>query len=217
MRTDCTRWDAELDTIVPTIILTARDGAGNFITKVQVSENGKQLVGELDGRSLPINPGQHSFAFQAPGQPAVSVPAFIPERDKGHLIEARIGPPAKPSDNAAPRASSVRPVALYTLGAVGGVGLAGFGIFALSGTNAESDLRGQPCAATHTCTTAQTAPVERKYLLADISLGVGVVALASAAYVWLSKPASSNVQASASRLDLQLQPGGGFASYTLPY
>jgi hypothetical protein len=220
MQTDCARWDAEVDALVPSVVLTARDDKGAYLTQVSVSVDGKELLKQLDGRSSPINPGQHRFTFSAAGRPTVTLDRLIPEGDKGHRIEAMLGAPLAAASDApaAPRASW-RPVALYTLGAVGAVGLAGFGIFALSGTNAESDLRAQPCAQTRTCTTAQTDPVERKYLLADVSLAVGIVALGAATYVLFSGPsASSSATAhAASGLELQLGRERAFASFTARY
>lgn len=216
MQSDCAKWDAELEALVPTVILTARDGAGRYLADVRVSMDGHELVTKLDGRSLPVNPGGHSFRFEQAGQPVVVTSVFVPEGAKGHVVQATLGPPPAPvtPPPALERPSSLRPVAIYTLGAVGVVGLAGFGVFGLSGTNAEADLRGQPCAATHTCTTAQTEPVERKYLLADISLGIGIVALGAATYLWLSAPKSSSRSDS---LSLELLPERAFASYAVRY
>lgn len=214
MQSDCARWDAELEALVPTVILTARDGDGRYLTQVRVSVDGKELASTLDGRSLPINPGQHSFSFRVAGKPAVLTSLFVPEGAKGYVVSATLGTPTRAEARPAPQPSLVRPVALYTLGAVSAVGLAGFGIFAISGSNAEDDLRGQPCAATSTCSEAQTAPVERKYLLADISLGVGLLALGAATYLFVSGPSTPD---SAAQLRIDVQPERAFASYALRY
>jgi hypothetical protein len=214
MQSDCARWDAELEALVPTVILTARDGDGRYLTDVQVSMDGQELAKRIDGRSLPINPGGHSFSFRAFGKPPVVLSSFVPEGAKGHVVQATLGAPTPTPAPPPRRASLVRPVALYTLSAVGVVGLAGFGIFAISGSNAEDDLRGQPCATTSSCTREQTDPVERKYLLADVSLGVGVVALGAATYLWLSGPSTPE---RAARLRIDVQPERAFASYSLSY
>lgn len=219
MQTDCARWDAEVDALIPSVVLAARDDKGAYLTQVSVSVDGKELLKELDGRSSPINPGQHRFTFSSTGRTSVTVDRLVPEGAKGHRIEVVLAlPPAAASPAPAAPRRSWRPVALYTLGAVGVVGLAGFGIFALSGSNAESDLREQPCAKTRTCTTAQTDPIERKYLMADVSLAVGVVALGAATYVLLSGPSASSPAApAAAGLDLQLGPQRAFASFTAHY
>ncbi len=68
---------------------------------------------------------------------------------------------------------------------LGGLGLASVGAFAyfgLSGKAQENTLREKTGCAPF-CTPAQTDPVQTKFLIANLSLGVGIVALGAAAVV----------------------------------
>ena len=217
MQQDCARWLSEVETALPTVVLTAKDDSGRHLTAVRVTMDGTILATRLDGRSLSVNPGSHKLSFETDGMPAVPVDLFVSEGQKNQLVEVTFHAPVRDSEPPQPQEKTSR-VPAYVLGSLGLVGLAGFGIFALSGTNAEADLRDSACAQTKTCTDAQTDPVERKYLLADISLGIGLVSLGAATYWWLHANSSESKQASGkTQLTLQLGPASAYAGVSGSY
>jgi hypothetical protein len=65
------------------------------------------------------------------------------------------------------------------------------------------------CAAAPGCTHAELDDVHAKLLVADVSLGVGVAALAVATWVYLGRPRGE--PAPRVTLDLRSRPGGGMA------
>lgn len=218
MQQDCARWLAEVDAALPSIVVRARDGSGRYLTRVKVSVDGQLLVTELDGRALPLNPGKHQLLIESEGQSPLQLELFLTEGQRGEPVEVRFEPPpapALPSPAPARAESPASRLPAYALGSLGLVGLAGFAIFAVSGTNAEDDLRASTCARTKTCTDADTDPVERKYLFADISLGVGIVALGAATYLFLAP--GSEAPPAAARLDVRLGRSGGFAGVSASY
>jgi hypothetical protein len=222
MQQDCARWLAEVEAAQPSIVLRARDGAGRYLTKVRVNVDGKLLTTELDGRAVPLNPGKHQLQLETEGHTPLQLELFLAEGQRGEPVEVKFestAPPPAASPTKAPAGASGRSLApAYVLGSLGVVGLAGFAIFAVSGSNAEADLRNAPCARTKTCQPSDTDPVERKYLFADISLGVGVAALGVATYLFLSQPSEeAPAPTSAARFDLRLGPSGGFASIAADY
>jgi hypothetical protein len=76
---------------------------------------------------------------------------------------------------------------------LGGLGIAGIGTFTyfgLEGKAEENTLRGKTGCAPK-CTPTQLEPVETKFLVANVSLGVGVVALAAAVIVALLHESSA--------------------------
>ena len=77
----------------------------------------------------------------------------------------------------------VHPVA-YPLAGLGVVALGSFAVFGLQGRADAADLRAG-CGATASCTDDQVGAVRSKYLIADISLGVGIVALGAATLVYV--------------------------------
>ena len=56
---------------IPTLIVAAKDYAGNDLAGVKVTMDGAPLEGGLDGRPLSLDPGEHRFLFEAPGHPSV--------------------------------------------------------------------------------------------------------------------------------------------------
>ena len=71
-----------------------------------------------------------------------------------------------------------------TAGVLLGVGLGGFAYFGYRGLSTKSDLDDQKCKPA--CPQERVDEGNRQFLIADISLGVGVVALGAATYLWLS-------------------------------
>jgi hypothetical protein len=143
---DCALWLDQVQTSLPTIVPIATDAGGNDLAGVKLSMDGKTLVEKVEGRSVEVNPGTHTFTFEAPDGTKAEKQAIVSEGEKGKRIVATLGnaaPPAggalalekgtNPELSAAP--SSWRTVGLVTAGAgVLGAGMgAVFGVMALNG------------------------------------------------------------------------------------
>ncbi|HEV3194441.1 MAG TPA: hypothetical protein VGY54_28285 [Polyangiaceae bacterium] len=62
----CGEWLAQTEHDIPTVVFSAKDGAGVMLVDVIVSIDGKALAAKLDGKSVEVNPGVHTFSFQSP-------------------------------------------------------------------------------------------------------------------------------------------------------
>jgi hypothetical protein len=197
IRQDCGQWLGEVETAIPSVAIEATDANGRTLTAVRVTVDGVAITSTLDGIALPLNPGNRHFRFEAAGFPALEHDVFLAQGQKSEVVKVTFAaPPVPAAPAAAPDEKRRIGPAVYAFGTLGVVGLAGFSIFAISGTSAEHTLRSEDCAKTSTCTDAQTSPIEHKYLYADISLGVSVLSLGAAAYFLFanhepSKPVSS--------------------------
>jgi hypothetical protein len=98
-------------------------------------------------------------------------------------------------------------------GGVGAAGVLGFVVFGAMGHSKQSDLDNS-CGPTHTCSKSDVDSIKTKYLLADISLGVGIAGLgAGVALFILSQPKSSAPAEDAStHFDVQARSGGAVAT-----
>jgi hypothetical protein len=70
---------------------------------------------------------------------------------------------------------------------IGGVGLAGFGgfaVFGLTGLSEKRDLA-DTCAPSGSCAAGDVSSARTRLIIADVSLGVGVVAVGIATYLFL--------------------------------
>jgi hypothetical protein len=114
VRDDCTKRLDELDRAQPTIVFDAKDGAGNDVGQVRVTMDGAVLAAKLDGAALAVDPGEHTFTFEAPGKPAVTKTFILKEAEKARrerivlggvaqaAASAPIGPPSPAAAAAAP-------------------------------------------------------------------------------------------------------------------
>jgi hypothetical protein len=121
---------------------------------------------------------------------------LVGEGERNRRVELRREPeavaaPPAPAVNVPPPAAPRRsPTAAYVLGGLGVIALGGFAALAISGKSAESEM--DDCKPY--CSQAAADKMRLRYLLADISLGVGVVALGTSGVLYFSasrEPASS--------------------------
>lgn len=205
IRHDCATWAADVSERMPAVRLRAHRADGSDLTGVRVTVDGAPFPAGLEGRYVEIDPGPHLFRFERTGSVTVERNVVIAERDHAALVDvamvddrAALGPASPPVGPPPPAASATGgpPLATYVLAGVGVLGAAGFVVFGLKANREISSLRGS-CAPA--CTDDQLSPAHRDVLIANISLGVGVVALVAATVVWLtSHPSPAPASASAS-------------------
>ena len=107
---DCTAWLDQVQASIPSIVPVATDAAGNDIGNVRVSMDGAVLLEKIEGRSVEVNPGLHTFTFETPGGSPVERQVVVAEGEKNKRIAVPIaGPvpaPATPVSTSAPSASA---------------------------------------------------------------------------------------------------------------
>ncbi len=213
VRSDCAGWLAEVEKLLPTVVLEARDANGADLVDVQVFVDDQLLTDRLDGLSVAVDPGIHQFRFERPGVPAVLQQAVIREGEKGRTISVRLESPqpAQPAPLPVlppPREHRrVSPLA-YVFGGVALASLGSFAYFGLTGRAEAADLA-DGCGRNKTCRESQVAPVRTKLLVADVSLGVGLLSLGAGAYflIWDRRSTTSAFSTS-----VGVSPGPGSVS-----
>jgi hypothetical protein len=158
---DCLQWLTEIDANLPTVVFTARNAAGEDTLAVRVTVDGHPVAEKLDGKAVPLDPGEHVVRFEMTGAEAVEQKVMIRQGEKNRSLVASFkkaasitplaSPPASPPpasappltlaapepDTAplpAPRSEGV-PLWAWISGGVGVVALgvgAGFGVSALT-------------------------------------------------------------------------------------
>jgi hypothetical protein len=221
---DCQHWLEEIEVALPTVVLAARSGERD-LDEVTVLSDGRLLTERLTGRAIALNPGKHALTFSAPGVVPRVLDVVIAEGQKNRLIVAELAA-LKPAVAAAPAARAESAASLGNVGAsaavapahhaqhardafwrpatmallaTGAIGVGTFAGFGLSGYRDESHLREQ-CAPQ--CVPEAVSDISRKYLIADVGLAVGVVALGLAGYLYAFTPGEAH-------LTMQVAPGGG--------
>lgn len=174
IRKDCLRWLDEVDRSMPSVVLAVRSG-GQDLTAVHVWVDGTEIATHLDGASIAVDPGARQFRFEVKGHKPHQRTVVIREGEKNRPITVELIETAPPE----PTTSHEPAIALAALGVMG---LGCFTYFGLKGMSGKSDL--EECKG-H-CSQQDADTVGRNFLAADISLGVGVVALGAAAYLFFS-------------------------------
>jgi hypothetical protein len=184
IQTECVALLAELETLMASVVFAAVDAQGADAVDVKVKVDGNQLLERLNGLPTTLDPGSHAVVFTWPDGFEQTQTVVVAQGEKNRRVELRR--PAKKVDEApapaSPPQAKKTPVAAYVLGGVGVVALGSFAAFALSGKSAESAMDGCKPA----CTQAQVDKMRLRYLLADVSLGVGVAALGASGYLYFS-------------------------------
>ena len=166
LRSDCIKRLDELDAAQPTLVLEVKDSAGVDVAQVVVRLDGAIVDGEKRGAALALDPGQHTFVFEAPGRPSVSRTFVVTEGERGRrervVLESLTTPPPRPTtplagatappphEEATSGLGTRRTIAL----AMGGVGIAGlaagtaFGVLAMG----KKDAQVEACASSAVCT-----------------------------------------------------------------
>ena len=216
IRKDCSTWFREVESAIPTVVFAAKR-EGQDLAQVRVLEDDELLLDTLDGTPVKLNPGSHRYRFETEGSEPVERELVIRVGEQNRIVRIDFQPkpepppaappPTPPPAPAAPEPSHTLPL---VLGGVGVLGIGAFASFAVLGREQETDLASS---CEPNCTDSQVAPVRTKYLLADISLGVGVVSLAAAAYFYFQgeSEAAASTQTGWS-LDVTRSPGGGVAT-----
>ena len=213
VKKDCTEWLAALDQSMPSVVISAKDGAGRDLTNVKVTVDGQPFADKLDGKPLALDPGEHALHFEAPGAAPVDDRLVMHAGEKNRALTVRLGPvpvvaTPTPPEPAPTRGGGV-PIAAIALGAVGVVAIGSFAFFGLTGKSDVSDLRSS-CAPN--CDASKVEAARSKLIFADISLGAGVVALGVATWMVLTSTASPPpARTGITGVDLRAVAGGGVA------
>ena len=97
---DCTTWRDEVEAAIPSIALTVRDEAGHDIVDVRVSIDGALVATHLDGRPLPLDPGEHKIRCEAGARVVeTAITAHASEKARAIRVDlplAVAAPPVQP-------------------------------------------------------------------------------------------------------------------------
>lgn len=233
VRSDCSQWLEEVQGEIPTVVLSAKDQHGEDATAVRVILDGELLTEELDGKGTAIDPGPHKLRFELEGVAPIEQAIVIKKGQKDRAIEVSFAPKraevpdenpyAGSAETPAPKAETppaeggkpgpLRPFA-YAAGGVGAAGIIGFIALGAMGSSAQSDLEASGCKPN--CAQSDIDSIKTKYLLADVSLGLGIAGLgAGVALFFLSQPkhdAPTADDAAGLHFDVRATPSVAYAT-----
>lgn len=203
IRVDCARWLGEVEAAQPTVVLQAID-SGADIVDVNVTLDEQPLVELLDGKAVAVDPGRHTLVFRRAGHAPVEMPLVFREGEKNRAVIADFSPKraTTPAAPAAPAPVTVaaerRAIWPWILLGVGAAGVGAFGGLAVWGNAERHDLE-RSCSPR--CSEDRIDGVRSKFLLADVSLGVGIAALAGSGYLFWRHASQESGPSPGARLD----------------
>jgi len=238
IKTDCSQWLGEVEQELPTIMISAKDQSGEDTTAVSVTIDGELVASELDGKAIEVDPGVHKLRFEIQGAHAVEQKLVVRQGEKERAVSVSFAAaaPEPPVDDASPyaggaapdqgaprdepskdteargRPGSMRPYA-YVAGGIGAAGIASFAIFGALGHSAKSDLDASGCKP-H-CSQSDVDSIKTKYVLADVSLGIGVAGLGTGVALFLlsqPKKQPAHEEGASVKFDVHAGPGLTYAS-----
>jgi hypothetical protein len=209
---ECESALSELKTAIPTLLVSVLDEQRHDAVGATLKVDGRAVA--VDGSPIEVDPGPHQLLAVGQGA-AASIQVIGVENEANREVElvlkglhpAPISPDGESqSGDASAAATSVATprsrVPSYVLGGVSAVGLASFGYFAISGHSEVNQL--EQCRPD--CTRSAVHDVRVRYLLADVSLGVSVVALATAGYLLFRAPFDHAAMGSSVSVNISAAP-----------
>jgi serine/threonine-protein kinase len=127
VREDCAQRLTEVDAVMPSVVFEAQDEAGNDLLAITVTMDGHRLPGTLTGLPVPLDPGEHHFAFDdADGLAHIEKTIVVHEGERDRrerIVLGRFAARSPPSVLSSRGGGSQRTVT-FVLGGAGVVGLA---------------------------------------------------------------------------------------------
>jgi hypothetical protein len=199
---ECTQMYTDIDRAIPSVVLTAHDEARNVdLTAVDVTLDGHPFTQVLDGKPLPLDPGEYEFVFSVPGREPVRRSLVVGTGDKYRQVQV-VFPAPRPAARPAPSpATSVEvevdatpsgksvPTMSFVLGGIGIVGLGTFAGLRIVGNGDFDDMK-QGCAPT--CAESDVSDLRQKFVLSNVALGVGAGATAGALLWYFLAPSGAS-------------------------
>ncbi len=229
VRNDCAERLDELQRALPSVVLAVRSSRGDDLTAVRVLVDGAPLTASLGGSALAVNPGAHTFTFEAEGYAPLQQEILIREGDKERTVSVvlraadatgsrpapqALPPAATPPAGAPPLPATPPPVSpggeargLSTRRWVAilstGVGLAGLGAAGFLGLAAKSEY---DTAEQETGSPRHDDSVSAVHTgnVATVFAGAGALLAAGGVVLWLTAPGgSAQVTATGSQVSIR--------------
>jgi len=235
VREACSQWLNEVNASLPSIVIGAKDSDGKDILDLKVSIDGEVVSEHLGGRALPIDPGRHKMRYEKADGTVLEEDILVGEGTKNREVTVVFPGPKKPTPAAggaggeglqpvapvgASKGASAGNTAFGTVLAVVGAGALGTALYLDLSTTSDINNMRSTCAATApNCPQSRVDSDRLDYDLAAVGLGVGVVAVGLATYIFLGHPfgspaAEPSPAKQASRPSFRVVPsphGSGFA------
>jgi hypothetical protein len=202
VREACAQWLGEVTSSLPTIVIGAKDADGKDLLDLKVFIDGQVVTDHLGGRALPIDPGRHKMRYEKADGTHLEEEILVGEGTKNRevkvvfpgaekvVVVGLAGPPgatqAVPGDAGSKGPSTANTVIGTVFAVVGAGALATALALDVSTTSDVNALKASKCAPN--CSSSRVSSDQLDYDLAGVGLGVGIVAVGVATYIFVAHP-----------------------------
>jgi hypothetical protein len=179
----CEEWLSTVSGAIPSVVLVGRDAQGRDVTDAAATIDGVAVKDAFSGSAVSLDPGPHRLHFVRAGSPPVDLTLVARVHEKERRLNVEFGEIHAPV-----------PAAAWVLGGVGVVGVGLFTAFGIYGVSQRETL-----GCNVDCSPDSYASVRREFVTADVSLGVGLLSLAGATWVFLAR--SHKAAGASARID----------------
>ena len=189
LQRQCSRWLEDVERAQPSVVLQATVN-GEDARQIDVELDGLPLSQSLDGKSIAVDPGPHTFLFRFRDEAPISKHVVVREGEKLRAVSVAFDTHAvaatrKPGPaSSATESESARPIpmAAYVLAGVAVASATVATYFALSGRSEEHRLE-RECAPN--CASSRVDVASRRYTIANVAAGISGAALIGGAVLYL--------------------------------
>jgi hypothetical protein len=206
MKGDCAAWLADVEKSLPTVVVSVRKETGTDLTDIVVLVDGRPFISMLDGKSVPIDPGPHTFRFVRAGGESIERQVVAVEGEKDVRVSIVLPSPIEAAQTE--RRSTEGPSPRLTLAwALTGAGGAAIATGAVAGAAAIVNKDEAHCDADRRCDAGPLHAARTAAAVADVGFVAGGV-LAAAGVTLFLLPARHASRESAWMV-VPFSPGGG--------
>jgi hypothetical protein len=186
IRDECSKGLREVDEALPTIVLSA-SVEGTDVTDATAFLDGERVSGGLDGRAIPVDPGPHVVRFERQGNGSVEVKLVAREGEKNRLVTGTFmlatsrGGTGRETSQVKMESERFPYVPLAFAGA--GVLALGASLFMELDMRSRAEELHATCAPS--CPQSDRDALSDRLVLRNVSVGVGLGALAVAAVTYV--------------------------------
>jgi hypothetical protein len=198
IREDCVQRLDEIATAMPSIIFQVKDAAGNDAAGVQITVDGQPVAGGT-GTPIDLDPGEHTFSFEAAGLKKSGKRFVLVEgvKQRSEVVSmaraetVQIATTASPPTGEVPARSGRPPTLAWVAFGVGGAGLV-LGVTAgLVAGGKHSTLAGECDNNADTCAPQHAGDLDSFHTwrtVSTVGYVVGALGVAGGAVLWLTAP-----------------------------
>ncbi|MDB5220620.1 MAG: hypothetical protein JWO86_8547 [Myxococcaceae bacterium] len=206
---DCTQWMSEVLASLPSVVPGAKDRKGRDVVQARLTIDGKVATETLDGKPIVVDPGVHSFVFEAKGPgagPAVKEQVVVKPGEKNRIVIVTVATgddvvaAASAGNGTREEAKSSPPIAAYVLGGLGVVALGAAGVMGLLANSDAHDLR-STCAPN--CKQSDVDAIQTRYTIGGVTAGVGGALLITGVVLFIVHGKGTRTGSNATPLSFQ--------------